>query len=58
VVPPVAIASVLLALNVGIPLEAAASPDVISRTELVTLLRQMIFGTAAPSTSRPRKSRR
>ncbi len=46
VVPPVVIASALLAMDVGITLEAAASPGVLGRRELVTLIRQMIFGAA------------
>ena len=57
VAPPVAIASALLAVDVGVTLEAAASPGVLGRPELVTLIRQMIFGAAVPSTPRPRRGR-
>jgi hypothetical protein len=57
VAPPVAIASALLAVDVGITLEAAASPGVLGRSELVTLIRQMIFGSAVQSTPRPRRGR-
>lgn len=54
-VPPRAIASALLALDVGITLETAASPGALGRSELVTLLRQMIFGASAPTTSQHRR---
>ena len=57
VVPPVVIASALLAEDVGITLEVTASPGVLGRTELVTLIRQMIFGGDVPSTLRPRRTR-
>lgn len=57
VAPPVAIASALLAVDVGITLEAAASPGALGRAELVTLIRQMIFGAAVQSTPRPRRGR-
>jgi AcrR family transcriptional regulator len=51
VAPPTAIASLLLAVDVGIVLETAASPGVLGRRELVALIRQMIFGGSAPTTT-------
>lgn len=54
VAPPAAIASVLLAVDVGLTLETAASPGLVGRRELVVLMRQMMFGAAQTTTGRRR----